>query len=591
MTGEQIYVFAVLAATLGLFIWGRWRYDIVALLALMAVLLGGIIPAESAFIGFGHPAVITVAAVLVISRALQVSGVVGWVAKRLAEAELSPSLQVGAITALVAALSGFMNNVGALALLLPVVLQIAKKSGREPRELLMPLAFGSLLGGLTTLIGTPPNIIVAAVRADYADGAFGMFAFTPVGAAIAAVGVLFVSVIGWRLIPSHGDHGKSDTMFEIEDYITEVEVTEDSTLVGKTIREAYEAGIGDDIVFVSQIRGDRTRLAPPWGSLLRAGDHYLLEGHAQSIEESVKTTGLTLVGNRRLHPDVLRSDTVGMVEAVVMAGSRLINRTAGQVRLATRHHINLIAIARHGQPVRRRLNRIRFAPGDVLLLQGDTDTMPEELADLGCLPLAERDLTLHRTPSLLPAGIFLAAILCSALGLVTVPIAFLAAVVLMFLTGRVTPRGAYNAVDWPILVLLGAMVPVGLAMEASGASALIAGAIASTSAYLPPWAMLTVVMVATMMLSDAMNNAATAVLMAPLAAGIAQRLGVSPDPFLMSVAIGASCAFLTPIGHQSNVLVMGPGGYRFGDYWPMGLPLEILIVIVAIPMILWVWPL
>ncbi|MDH3702354.1 MAG: SLC13 family permease [Alphaproteobacteria bacterium] len=591
MTGEQIYVFAVLAATLGLFIWGRWRYDIVALLALLAVLLGGIIPAESAFVGFGHPAVITVAAVLVISRALQVSGVVGWIAKRLAEAELSPSLQVGAITALVAALSGFMNNVGALALLLPVVLQIAKKSGREPRELLMPLAFGSLLGGLTTLIGTPPNIIVAAVRADYADSAFGMFAFAPVGAAIAAVGVVFVSVIGWRLIPSHEGSGKSDTMFDIEDYITEVEIPEDSVLAGKTVREAYAAGIGDDIVFVSLIRGSRERLAPAWGALLHAGDHLLLEGHAQSIEESVKATKLKLVGNRDLHPDVLQTDTVGMMEAVVMAGSRLINRTAGQVRLATQRHINLIAIARHGEPVRRRLNQVRFAAGDVLLLQGNTDTMPEELADLGCLPLAERDLTLHRTPSLLPAGIFLVAILCSALGLVTVPIAFLAAVVLMILSGKVTLRGAYNAVDWPILVLLGAMVPVGLAMEASGASALIADGIAGSSAYLPPWAMLTVVLVATMMLSDAMNNAATAVLMAPLAAGIAQRLGVSPDPFLMSVAVGASCAFLTPIGHQSNVLVMGPGGYRFGDYWPMGLPLEILIAIVAVPMILWVWPL
>ncbi len=591
MTGEQFYVFAVLAATLALFMWGRWRYDIVALLALLAVLFGGIIPPESAFIGFGHPAVITVAAVLVISRALQVSGVVGWVAKRLAEAELGPSLQVGAITALVAALSGLMNNVGALALLLPVVLQIAKKSGREPRELLMPLAFGSLLGGLTTLIGTPPNIIVAAIRADYADGAFGMFAFTPVGAAIAAVGVVFVSVVGWRLIPSHGDRSKSETMFDIEDYITEVEIPEGSALAGKTIRDAYAAGIGDDIVFVSLIRGERERLAPAWGALLRAGDHLLLEGHAQSIEESVKATGLSLVGSRDLDPDVLRSETVGMMEAVVMARSRLINRTADQVRLTTRHHINLIAIARHGEAVRGRLNQVRFAPGDVLLLQGDTDTMPEELADLGCLPLAERDLTLHRTPSLLPAGIFLVAILCSALGLVTVPIAFLAAVVVMFLTGKVTLRGAYNAVDWPILVLLGAMVPVGLAMEASGASALIADGIAGTSAYLPPWGMLAVVLVATMMLSDAMNNAATAVLMAPLAAGIAQRLGVSPDPFLMAVAVGASCAFLTPIGHQSNVLVMGPGGYRFGDYWPMGLPLEILIAIVAVPMILWVWPL
>ena len=593
MTWEQIYVFAVLAVTLTLFIWGRWRYDVVALLALVAVLLAGIVPAHQAFVGFGHPAVITVAAVLVISRTIQNSGLIGRVVGYLSEVDISPSLQVGAIAALVAVMSAFMNNVGALALLLPIVLQVAKKTGRSPRELLMPLSFGSLLGGLVTLIGTPPNIIVATIRARYsADGSpFGMFDFTPVGAAIAAAGLVFIAIIGWRIIPKYDGESRSGKVFEIEDYITEARIPPDTALVGKTIRESYDAGVSDDIVFVSLHRAGRERMAPPLDTVLRSGDHLLIEGAANSIEDTVKASGLTLVGSRTLDTEVLKSGTVGMMEAVITPSARLVNRTASQVALAARHHINLIAIARQGEPVRRRLNQVRFRAGDVLLMQGDTETMPDALSELGCLPLAYRDLSLDKAKSYLPVLFFTAAIVVSSLGLVTVPIAFVSAVVLMLLTGQITTRSAYAAVDWPVIVLLGAMVPVGYALDLSGASNLIANWLAGTQAFFPPWALVAIVLVSTMILSDVMNNAATAVLMAPLSAELAIRMGVNPDPFLMAVAIGASCAFLTPIGHQSNVLVMGPGGYRFRDYWPMGLPLEVVICVVAVPMILWVWPL
>jgi di/tricarboxylate transporter len=593
VTWEQVFVFAVLAVTLGLFVWGRWRYDIVALLALVVVLLGGIVPAQEAFVGFGHPAVVTVAAVLVISQTLQNSGLLSWIAQRLATISLGPSLQVGAIAGIVAVFSAFMNNVGALALLLPVVLQVANKTKRAPRDLLMPLAFGSLLGGLVTVIGTPPNIIIATIRAGYSEdrAPFGMFDFTPVGTVVAIAGVLFVALIGWRLIPKHDGPSTSGRVFEIEDYITEVRIPPKTPLIGKTIREAYGLGVSDDIVFVTIHRRGRQIHQPAPEAMLRSGDHLLIEGDAKSIEETVKATELALVGSRALNAEVLKSGTIGMVEAVVTPRSQLINRNAREAQLATQHHMNLIAIARHGEAVRRRLNQVRFQPGDVLLLQGDTETMPDALAALDCLPLADRELTLHQAKSYLPAGIFAAAILVSALGLLSVPVAFVAAVVAMLVTGQITPRGAYNAVDWPIIVLLGAMVPVGDALATTGASALIAETIAGTAVYLPAWGVLLIVLAGTMFLSDIINNAATALLMGPLAAEIALRMKVSPDPFLMAVAIGASCAFLTPIGHQSNVLVMGPGGYRFRDYWPMGLPLEALICVVALPMILWVWPL
>ncbi len=404
------------------------------------------------------------------------------------------------------------------------------------------------------------------------------------------IGVIFIAVAGWHLIPTQEGPSRSDKVFEIEDYITEVRIPPKTELIGKTIREAYELGVSDDIVFVSVHRGERKRYAPPLDAVLRSGDHLLIEGDAQSIDETIKSTGLVLVGSRALHAQVLQSETIGMMEAVVTPASALVRRTAGQVGLATRHHMNLIAIARHGVPVRRRLNQVRFQPGDVLLLQGDTETMPDALSELGCLPLAERRLALQRSRSTMPIVIFLAAILASAFGLLTAPIAFVGAVALLLASGHVSLRDAYDAVDWPVLVLLGAMIPVGQALELSGASLLIADAIASSGGFLPSWALLAIVLVAAMMLSDVMNNAATAVLMAPLAGGLAQQLGLSPDPFLMAVAVGASCAFLTPIGHQSNALVMGPGGYRFGDYWRMGLPLEVIICAVAVPMIMWVWP-
>ena len=593
VTWQQIFVFAVLAVTLGLFVWGRWRYDVVALLALVTVLLAGIVPAKDAFVGFGHPAVVTVAAVLVISRTLQNSGLLGWIVRQMANLDLGPALQVGLVTAVVAAVSAFMNNVGALALMLPVVLQVADKTGRDPRDLLMPLSFGSLLGGLITIIGTPPNIIIASLRANYGKDhtAFGMFDFTPVGLAVAIAGVLFVAAIGWRLIPKQAGPSKSGRIFEIEDYITEVRIPPKTALIGKTIHEAYEAGVSDDVVFMTIHRRGRAFHHPSPDAVLRSGDHLLIEGDAKSIEDSVKATGLVLVGSRALSADDLKSDTIGMMEAVVTPRSAMIGRNAIQAQLATRHHMNLIAIARHGEPVRRRLNQVRFQAGDVLLLQGDTETMPDALAALDCLPLANRELTLHLGKSYIPLLIFAAAVASSALGLLTVPVAFVTAVALMLVLGQITPRSAYDAIDWPVIVLLGAMVPVGHALETTGASGLIAGAIADTGRFLPPWGVLAMILVGTMLLSDVINNAATALLMGPLAAETALRLDVSPDPFLMAVAVGASSAFLTPIGHQSNVLVMGPGGYRFRDYWPMGVPLEIVICAVAVPMILWVWPL
>ena len=591
MTFEQAYVFAVLAATLGLFIWGRFRHDVVALMALLAVVAAGVVPAETAFEGFGHPAVITVAAVLVISRALQSSGMVGWVTRWLDGIEAGPHLQVALVSGLVAVLSSFMNNVGALALLLPVVMQAAKRYDRAPGELLMPLAFGSMLGGLITLIGTPPNIIVAEFRAEAAGAPFSMFDFAPVGLAVAAAGTLFMAFHGWRLIPTRETKGGDADIFDVENYITEVLVPRKSGLSGTPIGDVLAAAPEGEAAVAAIIRGKLKIGRPKPSEPLRINDHVLLEGGTEAIEAILHKTPLTLVGNRNLDPSVYESADVGVMEAVVTPASSLVRRSIAQAGLERRHGLHLLAMARQGRPLREHLRRVQVRPGDVLLLQGDLEAMPETLSGLGCLPLEHRHIALHRDPTPVPLMIFAVAIALGVFGVLSIPVAFTGAVVALVLSGQMRARELYRGVDWPVVVLLGAMVPVGMAMKESGADQLLAGAIGGMAEFLPAWGILALLLITAMLLSAVINNAATAILMAQLSVEVAAKIGVNPDSLLMAVAVGSSCAFLTPIGHQSNILVMGPGGYKFGDYWRLGLPLEILVVIVAVPMILWVWPL
>ena len=590
MTFPQIFV--VLAATLTLFVWGRWRYDVVALLALLAVVIGGLVPANQAFDGFRHPAIITVAAVLVISRAIQNSGLIGWLARGLETFNSGPTLQTGAVVVLVGILSAFMNNVGALALLLPVVIHTAHRSERSPAELLMPLSFGSLLGGLVTLIGTPPNIIIATYRGTLGQAPFGMFDFAPVGIIIAIVSAAFIAFICWRLVPAREGQGTNgDGMFHIEGYITEVIVPPDSDLSGTSIGELLAPAGEGEIIAVALQRNDKRRLKPSLRDTVRDDDHLLLEGSAQAIETIVHETGLRLAGSTTLDPKEMESEDVHFVEAVITPTSRLVRRTVAQAMFGRRHGLNLLALARQGQAIRQDLRKVSLRANDVLLLQGDAKGTVASFSLMGCLPLAERDLTLHRLPSPLPLIVFGAAIALGVFGLLPIPVAFTAAVVVLVLTRNISLRELYASVDWSVIVLLAAMVPVGMVVKASGATALIADGVAAMSETLPPWSVVLLVLVVAMVLSDVMNNAATAVLMAPLAFGVATRIGVSPDPLLMAVAIGSSCAFLTPIGHQSNILVMGPAGYRFDDYWRMGLPLELIIIVVSVPAILWIWPL
>lgn len=615
MTGEQLIVFGVLAATLVLFVWNRWRYDLVALGALLACALTGVVPADEVFAGIGHPAVISVAAVLVLSRGLLNAGVVDSVARRLMQVGDRPWAQVAALTGIVALSSGFMNNVGALALFMPVAIWMSRQSGRSPSYLLMPLAFGSLLGGTLTLIGTPPNLIIAGYRAEAGESPFGMFAFLPVGAAVTVAGVLFIALLGWRLVPRRQEQEGNGDLFEISAYLTEVRVPEGCKYAGRTLHALIGAVKEEaDVQVIALVRGDERQRMPSTYEVLREGDILLVEADSDSLKALLDVTGVELAANVDEHDDEAREERdateqaveqekarkshksrhgeLTLAEAIISPGSILVGTTASGLDLRERHGVNVLAVARQGQRLRQRLGKIRFAAGDILLLQTREDALQSTLNSLGCLPLASRGLSIT-TPRnvLLASAVFAITLATIAFGLLPAATALVTGALVMILVGLIPVGRIYESIDMPVIVLVAAMLPVGQALETSGGSQLIADALLSVGQSLPAAATLALLLVAVMLISNVVNNAAAAVLAAPVAISLARGMDASVDPFLMAVAIGASCAFLTPIGHQSNTLVMAPGGYRFGDYWRLGLPLTILVVLCAVPTILWIWPL
>jgi di/tricarboxylate transporter len=580
----------ILGLALAAFVWGRLRYDLVALLALFAGVLAGVVPAAAAFAGFGHPAVITVAAVLVLSQGFQHSGLVDWIAGQTLKAGGNLMVQLLVLTGTVAVLSAFMNNVGALALLLPVALRMGREHGHPPSLLLMPLAFGSLLGGLMTLIGTPPNILISAYRAEHSGTGFGMFSFLPVGGGVTLAGLVFLVLLGWRLAPQRKGRASPDELFETADYLSELEVTAKAKGANWTLRELAQA-CGEPIPAVAVLRGEKRHAGYTFRGALRPGDVLVVEAEPEELQLIEEKSGFKLAGSAKFAEKLAEAEDLQLVEAVVQTDSPLINRTVEQMRLLDHHGLHLLAVARAGGRLKQRLKAVRFRPGDVLLLQGDEGDVSESLVELGCLPLASRNLALGKPRRLITSvALFAAAVATILAGWLPASVALSMAAVAFVLTGVMPLREAYQGIDWPIIVLLGAMIPVGQALESSGGAQRIADGLFALGRAWPPVATLTVLFVITTLLSNVINNAAAALLMAPIAYKLAGALDTAADPFLMAVAVSASCAFLTPIGHQSNILVMGPGGYRFCDYWQVGLPLTVVVIVVAIPLILWVWP-
>jgi di/tricarboxylate transporter len=591
MTLQQGWAFAVVIGMMALFVWGRLRYDLIALLALFAAVLLGIVPAKDAFAGFSDDIVIIVASALLVSAAVARSGIVEIALQHLGPFLTSQRITIAVLVGAVTLLSAFVKNIGALAMLMPVAFQLAKRSNTSPSYLLMPMAFGSLLGGTMTLIGTSPNVIVSGIREDLTGEPFRMFDFTPVGAPIALIGVVFLA-LGYKLLPRRKGAASLDAAFNISGYTTEAGIPVESPLVGKTVADLEKLGDGE--VEVSTIIRERFRRYTPsqtWE--LVAGDVVLLEGEPSALERVVALGNLRLAASEEEGAAQPRVDAenFGVMEGVVTSDSPLVDRTIAQADLADHHQIGLLAVSRRGERLARRLRTIKFQPGDVVVLQGDLTRMPEALGELRILPLAQRDIRLGRgRRRYVPIAVLTAAMVLVAMQVVPIAFAFFSAALVLILARSLSLREAYEVIEWPLLVMMAALIPVSEAMQSTGAVDIIAAWLSWAGTALPPHGALALILIAGMAVTPFLNNVATVLVMAPIAAKFAGDLGYNPDPFLIAVAMGAACDFLTPIGHQCNTLVMGPGGYRFGDYWRLGLPLSILVIVVGVPLIAAIFP-
>ncbi|WP_225071442.1 SLC13 family permease [Desulfuromonas sp. CSMB_57] len=631
MTHEQVLILAVLFVTVVLFLWGRWRHDVVATASLLACVLLGLVPTAEAFSGFGHPAVITVACVLVMSRGLQITGAVDALAQRIVPAHSGPFLATAALSILGAFLSAFMNNVGAMSLLMPVAIQVAGKNNLAPGKLLMPLAFATILGGMTTLIGTPPNLIVAGFRAETGTGPFAMFDFTPVGLSVAGAGILLVVLAGRWLVPER--QGSAGTSFDTGAYLTEVRVTEEGKAAGKTLREVEQILEKTDAQIIGMVRNNFRIFAPNPGRLLLPGDILIIEAEPESLSSALSSLGLKLeeavpaavpeeagegeqkeggepletaekengiaAGGDQQKPGAVHEsrkdpETEGaeLQELVALPDSGLVGRSASDLRIRTRYGLNLLAVSRRGRRTIRRLRSTQIQPGDVLLMQGSSEALSGFASEFSCVPLAARSVHIpDKRQAGLAMGIMALAVMAASLGLLSAAVSFAFGVLLLVVWRVLPPHKMYESIDWSVIVLLGALIPVAGAMATTGAADVVAHMLLKGIASGNPVLAIVIILVLTMTLSDFMNNAATAAVMCPIAISMASQFKLNPDTYLMAVAIGASCAFLTPIGHQNNTLILGPAGFRFGDYWRLGLPMEIVVVAVAVPMLLMVWPL
>jgi di/tricarboxylate transporter len=588
MSSAQFLAFAVILGMMVAFVWGRWRYDLVAAGALLIAVAVGVVSPEDAFSGLSDDIVINVGSALVVSAAVARSGIMEVAVRRLAPGLSSPRAQLILLVLVVTVLSAFIKNIGALAIMIPIAFQMARTSGVSPSLFLMPMSFGSLLGGLMTQIGTSPNIIVSRMREELTGTSFGMFDFTPVGATLALVGVVFLALC-YRLLPARARESRSmDQAIEIKNYTTEAHVPSDSASVGQTIAEVQALG-GGQAMIIGVISADEKRRRPLPDSIVREGDLLLIEGEPDALDKMVAQG--KLVFSERRDAEVA-SENTGVVEAVVGEHSSLIGQSARELTLFDTTGLNLLAVSRRDKRFTERLGEIKFQNGDVIVLQGDLDHLPDLLRQWNCLPLVERNIKLGTARNgLVPVVVLALAMGSTALGLVPVPLAFFTAAVLMVITRTIPLRDVYSHLDAPILIMLAALIPVSDSLRTTGATDLIATWLAGTASILPSFGALALIMVAAMAVTPFLNNAATVLVMAPIAATFAADLGYRPEAFLMAIAIGAGSDFLTPIGHQCNTLVMGPGGYRFGDYWRLGLPLSILVVLVSVPMLMLVWPL
>jgi di/tricarboxylate transporter len=585
---DQYILSITIVSLLGLFIWGKFRYDALASGALVILIILGVIPSNQAFDGFAHPAVITVALVLIISQGLKNSGLTGLVGKIIGGRSFTKFQFLISLLLIAAILSSFINNIGALAILLPITLNICQKMDWHPSRFLMPLAFACILGGMNTTIGTPPNIIISEYKSTISSAGFNFFDFSYVGLVITLLSIVFIAVIGNKFIQLRENSNSGSALIDLKGYLFEVSVNEDSSAIGMTL-SAFKKEAGEDTEVIGIVSESGGVKKVKNNLRIKPDQILVIKTPPDEIGTILDVFGFSIP--EELHS--FKDEDLEEIEAMITPGSRLIGRKYDFFLKLAYEELNLLGLWRKGARYRTRLTRETFRAGDVLLLgvrDLDEEDVTNKIKHLGLMPLRQRELQTIPSRSRLLKGLvfFTTSIILVALNVLPTSAAFLLCV-LGFARIKIIDSNFYRDIDWPIIIMLAAMIPIGTALQTTGLSDVISSNISLYAADMSLFWLLFLILVITMATTDIINNAATAVIMAPISAGIAIELGYAIEPFLMVVAVGASCAFLTPIGHQCNTVIMGPGNYKFTDYWRLGLPLDLLIITVSIPMILFVW--
>jgi di/tricarboxylate transporter len=586
---DQNIIFSIIVGIFIVFIHGKIRYDAVAFAALVIAGLLGVVPIKELFSGFGHPAVIIVALVLVISRGLIYSGAVELITQQLSKYIKGITSHIAIMGGAAAMLSSIINNIAALAILMPADLNLAKKANRSPAKTLMPLSFASILGGMVTMIGTAPNVVIATFREDTFGTAYTKFDFAYVGLITAIAGVLFISVFGHKLIPHSSTKKTPSQSLSETKYVTNARIPKDSDMIGQNLFDISNLGDKSDIAIMGIIRDDELMHGSIMKLQIKAGDLLVVEGVVSNIDLFIDKNNLVSIAAGEIE---LEAASKSLFEVVVTSESWIVGKTSRSLGLKNKHHASLLGISRNGENITTNVRKTPIKPGDLLLIHGNIDEMTDLIEWMECLTLSKRGLEIpSRKKAWLSIAIFIASIVLSTLDMVYLPLALSAVIMIYLALGIIPLKVVYKSISWPIIILLAAMIPIGNALTTTGGANTIAMFLVEATQGFSPILILVIILVVTMTLSDVLNNVATVLILAPISVTMAAQIGVNPDPFLMAVAVGASCAFLTPIGHQNNSLILGPGGYKFSDYWKLGLPLEIVVTMVSIPAILFFWPL
>ncbi len=591
MTQDNILVLAILAVAVILFVSERLRVDLIAMLVLITLSVTGLVTIEEAFSGFASPAVITVWSVYIVSGALFRSGVADTLANfmlRLAGENYLRLLFIIMLT--VGVMSSFMNNIGAVAILLPAVVSVARKINVAPSKLLIPMAFTSLLGGKMTLIGTPPNILASSIMESYGGmEPFGFFDFTPMGAIVLAVGILYFLLIGNRLLPDRTPGGNISDSYQIRDYLSEVRIGEKSPLIGQTLPQS-QLGQKFNLNVIQIQRCDEGLLVPLQDPVLMAGDLLLIQGSSQNILESSDALGLETIDDWKF--EELSQESQALIEVTLSPRSQMQGKTLKESDFRAHYGLTVLAIQHDGVSISANLADIPLNLGDALLVQGPEERIAQLRRDKDFLILETPPMESKRIKKAPLAVLILAGVLIAvSTRILPVATAMLIGAVLMVLTRVLDMDEAYDAIEWKSVFLIAGMLPMGIAMQNSGTALFLAEKIVELVGNWGTVAVMMGIFLMTALTTEVMSNAAATVLVTPIAIDAARSLGANPQTFVMAVVIAAATSFLMPIGHQANVLVFGPGGYKFSDYTKVGVWLNIIIFFVVLIFLPLIWPL